>query len=108
MCIRDRGVDAAVDYVHSLAEGLQKYMLLLGCLTPKELRDVPLIVTGETRDFIASRGYELAKLCRWLSLIHISSSPLRARRRKQTRVSSWWRCWWNIVASSVLLLLWQI
>jgi len=51
--------------VHSLAEGLQKYMLLLGCLTPKELRDVPLIVTGETRDFIASRGYELAKLCRW-------------------------------------------
>lgn len=39
-------------------------MLLLGCLTPKELRDVPLIVTGETRDFIASRGYELAKLCR--------------------------------------------
>ena len=42
-----------------------KYMLLLGCLTPKELRDVPLIVTGETRDFVASRGYELAKLCRW-------------------------------------------
>ncbi|WP_299824245.1 hypothetical protein [Phascolarctobacterium succinatutens] len=40
-------------------------MLLLGCLTPKELRDVPLIVTGETRDFVASRGYELAKLCRW-------------------------------------------
>ena len=63
--IIEQGVDAAVDYVHSLAEGLQKYMLLLGCLTPKELRDVPLIVTGETRDFIASRGYELAKLCRW-------------------------------------------
>lgn len=63
--VMEQGVDAAVDYVHSLAEGLQKYMLLLGCLTPKELRDVPLIVTGETRDFIASRGYELAKLCRW-------------------------------------------
>jgi len=51
--------------MHSLADGLQKYMLLLGCLTLKELRDVPLIVTGETRDFVASRGYELAKLCRW-------------------------------------------
>lgn len=61
----EQGVDAAADYVESLAEGLQKYMLLLGCLTPKELRDVPLIVTGETLDFIASRGYELAKLCRW-------------------------------------------
>lgn len=61
----DQGVDAAADYVEALADGLQKYMLLLGCLTPKELRDVPLIVTGETRDFVASRGYELAKLCRW-------------------------------------------
>ena len=63
--VMEQGIDAAADYVEALAEGLQKYMLLLGCLTPKELRDVPLIVTGETRDFIASRGYELAKLCRW-------------------------------------------
>ena len=63
--VLEQGVDAAANYVEALAEGLQKYMLLLGCLTPKELRDVPLIVTGETRDFIASRGYELAKLCRW-------------------------------------------
>lgn len=63
--VMEQGVDAAADYVEALADGLQKYMLLLGCLTPKELRDVPLIVMGETRDFIASRGYELAKLCRW-------------------------------------------
>ena len=63
--VMEQGIDAAANYVETLADELQKYMLLLGCLTPKELRDVPLIVTGETRDFIASRGYELAKLCRW-------------------------------------------
>lgn len=62
--VLEQGVAAAVEYVQKLADELQKYLLLLGCRTPYALRRVPLIVTGETRDFLASRGYELAQVCR--------------------------------------------
>lgn len=62
--VLEQGVDAAVEYLLQLADELQKYLLLLGCRTPYELRRVPLVITGETRDFLASRGYDLAQVCR--------------------------------------------
>lgn len=62
--VLEQGVSAAVEYLQKLAEELEKYLLLLGCHKPYELRSVPLVVTGETRDFIASRGYDLAQVCR--------------------------------------------
>lgn len=49
-----------------------------------------------------------ATLLQIKSRMLLPSSPLRARRRKQTRASSWWRCWWNTAALSVPLLLWRI
>lgn len=60
----EQGVETAVQYFRQLEEELRCYLLLLGAQTPKQLRRVPLVVTGETKDFIACRGYELAKLCR--------------------------------------------
>ncbi len=62
--VLEQGVDAATSYLQSLAQELQKYLLLLGCRTPQDLRRVSLVITGVTRDFIASRGYDLPKLCR--------------------------------------------
>ena len=53
-----------MQYFQQLEEELRCYLLLLGAQTPKQLRKVPLVVTGETKDFIACRGYGLAQLCR--------------------------------------------
>ena len=57
-------MDKAIAYFEDLAQELMQYMLLLGCRTPYELRRVPLIISGETRNYIDCRGYDLAALCR--------------------------------------------
>ena len=62
--VLEHGVSAAVKYLQQLAEELQKYLLLLGCPRPYALRSVPLVILGETRAFIDSRGYELAQVCK--------------------------------------------
>lgn len=60
----EKDVKTAAEYVKGLVEGLVKYMSLLGCKNVYELRNVPLIITGETKNFIECRGYELNSLCR--------------------------------------------
>lgn len=60
----EKNVKTAAEYVKGLVEGLVKYMSLLGCKNVYELRNVPLIFTGETKNFIECRGYELNSLCR--------------------------------------------
>lgn len=62
--IVERDADAAAEYLLSLGEELKKYLALLGCRTVQELRSVPLFITGETKDFIECRGYELSSICR--------------------------------------------
>lgn len=62
--VMHHGIEAAVSYLLNIAAELKKYLLLLGCTKPQALRSVPLIIMGTTRDFIASRGYDLPKLCR--------------------------------------------
>lgn len=61
--IMESGVEAAVKYLDALANEFVDYLLLLGCRTPHELRSVPLIITGATREYIDCRGYNLSKLC---------------------------------------------
>lgn len=61
--VKHHGVEAACSFLVHIADELQKYLLLLGCKKPYELRYVPLVITGETRDFIASRGYDLVQIC---------------------------------------------
>ena len=52
------------DYLESIGATLRSCLLLLGCRDLAALRRVPLVITGETGDFAACRGYELAALCR--------------------------------------------
>ena len=61
--VMEQGVEAAAAYMQKIADELIKYLLLLGCRHPYALRTVPLVITGETLDFIACRGYDLPKLC---------------------------------------------
>lgn len=60
----EEGVDAAVSFMEQVAQELRCYMLLLGAQSVHDLRNVPLIITGDTKDFLACRGYELAQVCR--------------------------------------------
>ena len=60
----EEGVDAAVDYFEKLAEFLTDEMLLLGCRRPSDLRRVPLVFSGETRNYLDCRGYNLAEISR--------------------------------------------
>ncbi len=62
--VMEQGVDAAVKYFTDMADELTKYLLLLGCKKPYELRNVPLVITGDTQYYIASRGYKLAEICK--------------------------------------------
>jgi isopentenyl-diphosphate delta-isomerase len=60
--IQEAGVAAVVTYFEELGKELTNYMLLLGAKTPYDLRKVPVIFTGETANYIANRGYDLASL----------------------------------------------
>ena len=60
----EEGIEAAVAYFTELAQGLEQYLLLLGCRTPYELRRVPLLIKGETKSYVECRGYDLPSLCR--------------------------------------------
>lgn len=57
-----QGVEAAAQYFVDLGNGLHDYLLLLGCSAPDRLRNVPLIYSGLTRDFLDCRGYDVAAL----------------------------------------------
>ena len=62
--VMEEGVKAGIAYFDNLAQGLMQHMLLLGCRTPYELRKVPLIISGEARNYIDCRGYDLQALCK--------------------------------------------
>lgn len=57
-------VDGAQTFLRKMICDLKKYMLLLGCKNTRDLRDIPLIYTGETAAFISCRNYDLSKISR--------------------------------------------
>lgn len=57
------GAGAVEKYFQRLAEELRSYLFLLGCKTPRALRGVPLVISGETRDYLACRGYDAVAFC---------------------------------------------
>lgn len=62
--VMQSGVEAAVDFIESLAEELRKYLLLLGCSVPQELATVPVVFSGETFTYCQCRGYDVVELCK--------------------------------------------
>ena len=53
-----QGDEAAVACLQDVLADLKDIMVLTGSRTVRELQQVPLIFTGETLDFIRSRGYD--------------------------------------------------
>lgn len=55
----EHGVEAAVEAIRNWQQQLQVLMTLLGANSIRELRSVPLVVTGKTKDWCEVRGIEL-------------------------------------------------
>lgn len=60
----ENDVKTAISYLLDLIDDFVKYLALLGCNNVYQLRQVPLVITGDTKDFIECRGYDLTALCR--------------------------------------------
>ncbi|MDO4178912.1 MAG: type 2 isopentenyl-diphosphate Delta-isomerase [Phascolarctobacterium sp.] len=58
------GVQAGVDYLQCLANELKNIMTLLNVRKVSELKNVPLMILGETKDYCVFRNYGLDKLQR--------------------------------------------
>ena len=55
--LQQQGEEAAVSYLQDVIADLKDIMVLTGCRTVRELQRAHLVYTGETMDFIRSRGY---------------------------------------------------
>ncbi len=52
------GVPAAVDWLMNFLAGLKRFMLLLGTASIIKTRQVPLIITGYSREWLTARGFD--------------------------------------------------
>ena len=55
--LMQNGEEAAIAYLQDVIADLKDIMVLTGCRTVRELQWAHLVYTGETMDFIRSRGY---------------------------------------------------
>ena len=55
--LMQNGEEAAIAYMQDVIADLKDIMVLTGCRTVRELQRAHLVYTGETMDFIRSRGY---------------------------------------------------
>lgn len=60
----DAGAEQVVRYFKELEWNLRRIMTLVDCRELSQLRNVPLVITGETRDFLECRGYDLQSICK--------------------------------------------
>ena len=56
--IQSDGMENAVEWFAGLLQEVRRYLLLLGAAKPAELARVPLVIRGETRDWLQARGID--------------------------------------------------
>jgi isopentenyl-diphosphate delta-isomerase len=59
-----QGVDVTVDWIDKYLQSLKKFLLLLGRSSLKDLRDQPVIITGEVGQWLELRGISAARYAR--------------------------------------------
>ena len=62
--VMNGGVAAGVDYINKVTNDLKIIMTLLNVKSITQLKKVPLLIFGDTKDYCLERGYDLAKLSR--------------------------------------------
>lgn len=60
--IIEKGLPETINYFTGLVEDTKKCMALLGACDLQELQKVPLVLTGETREWLASRSLNLESI----------------------------------------------
>lgn len=54
--VASKGKKATVDFLKNFIDELRAAMFLTGCRSVKDLREVPLVITGRTREWFFARG----------------------------------------------------
>jgi isopentenyl-diphosphate delta-isomerase len=62
--LTEEGIQGAIETILSWQDQLRAILLLLGAKTPHDLRSVPLVVTGRTKEWCDLRGVTLEHLAR--------------------------------------------
>ena len=57
------GVEAGVQYINDLKSQLQTIMILVNARTINDLKNVPILIFGETKEYCECRNFDLKKLC---------------------------------------------
>ncbi|HHX77116.1 MAG TPA: type 2 isopentenyl-diphosphate Delta-isomerase, partial [Firmicutes bacterium] len=60
--VMEKGLTEAINYFTGLMEDTKKCMAMLGAGNLEELQKVPLVLTGETREWLASRNINLESI----------------------------------------------
>lgn len=58
--VNEDGIEKAVEQVKEIHRELCVIMTALGCLTIAQLEQVPLVISGQTRDWLEARGYPVS------------------------------------------------
>lgn len=75
--VKEYGVEEATASVKSLLEELRVIMTALGVRLPAELQQVPLVISGETREWLEARGYGVHEWGNRSTTSSIKSNPFR-------------------------------
>lgn len=59
-----KGQKDVVDKLTQIIEELKVAMFLSGCRTIEELGNIPVVITGKTKEFLEQRGFEISKFAR--------------------------------------------
>jgi isopentenyl-diphosphate delta-isomerase len=57
-----KGPKYVINEITAITEELKVAMLLTGCATLADLKKCPLIITGETKEILQQRGFDLTEL----------------------------------------------
>ncbi len=59
--LQDEGQEAAADWFGAFLREMRRYMLLVGARSIGDLHNVPLVITGRSREWLAQRGIDTSR-----------------------------------------------
>lgn len=57
----DKGLEATVNWLQQFLADIKRYMLLVGVKHCRELTEIPIIITGYSREWLTARGIDISK-----------------------------------------------
>lgn len=57
--IYEQGIEAAIQWIHDFTSTMKTFMLLTGSVNLQQLRNAPIVITGYSRDWLSTRGFDI-------------------------------------------------